>query len=47
LFLAQQAIEKCIKAVLAMNAIVYRRTHDLLLLESPGRRSRSGAACGA
>jgi hypothetical protein len=34
LFLGQQAIEKCIKAVLAMSAVVYRRTHDLLLLES-------------
>jgi HEPN domain-containing protein len=34
LFLAQQALEKCIKAVLAMKGLVYRRTHDLLLLES-------------
>ena len=34
LFLAQQALEKCIKAVLAMHGVVYRRTHDLLLLKS-------------
>ena len=32
LFLAQQAIEKAIKAVFAMHGVVYRRTHDLLLL---------------
>jgi hypothetical protein len=31
LFLAQQAIEKTFKAVLAMHGVVYRRTHDLLL----------------
>jgi hypothetical protein len=37
LFLAQQALEKCIKAVLAIHGIVYRRTHDLLLLESLAR----------
>jgi HEPN domain-containing protein len=34
LFLAQQALEKCIKAVLALKGVTYRRTHDLLLLES-------------
>lgn len=34
LFLAQQALEKSIKAVLATKGVVYRRTHDLLLLES-------------
>lgn len=32
LFLAQQAIEKSIKSVFAMHGVVYRRTHDLLLL---------------
>jgi len=32
LFLAQQAIEKSIKSVFAMRGVVYRRTHDLLLL---------------
>ena len=32
LFLAQQAIEKAIKSVFAMHGVVYRRTHDLLLL---------------
>jgi hypothetical protein len=32
LFLAQQAAEKAIKSVLAMHGVVYRRTHDLLLL---------------
>lgn len=31
LFLAQQALEKAIKAVLALHGVVYRRTHDLLL----------------
>lgn len=34
LFLAQQALEKGIKAVLAVRGVVFRRTHDLLLLES-------------
>lgn len=34
LFLAQQALEKCIKAGLAIHGVVYRRTHDLLLLKS-------------
>lgn len=34
LFLAQQALEKGIKAVLAARGVVFRRTHDLLLLES-------------
>ena len=34
LFLAQQAIEKAIKSVFAMRGVVYRRTHDLLLLET-------------
>lgn len=31
LFLAQQALEKSIKAVLAARSVVFRRTHDLLL----------------
>lgn len=34
LFLAQQALEKAYKAVLALHGVEYRRTHDLLLLES-------------
>ena len=34
LFLAQQALEKGSKAVLAAQGVVFRRTHDLLLLES-------------
>lgn len=34
LFLAQQVLEECVKAVLATKGVVYRRTHDLLLLES-------------
>lgn len=33
LFLAQQSIEKAIKAVLAQRQVTYRRTHDLVLLE--------------
>ncbi len=37
LFLAQQALEKAIKAVLALHDVVYRRTHDLLLLEALAR----------
>ena len=32
LFHAQQAVEKFIKAVLATQGVVYRRTHDLLEL---------------
>jgi HEPN domain-containing protein len=32
LFHAQQAAEKCIKAVLASQGIFYRRTHDLVQL---------------
>jgi len=32
LFHAQQAVEKFIKAVFAAQGLVYRRTHDLLLL---------------
>jgi HEPN domain-containing protein len=28
-FLSQQAIEKCVKAVLSLRGIRYRRTHDL------------------
>jgi HEPN domain-containing protein len=31
-FHAQQAIEKCLKAVLASNAIPFRKTHDLVEL---------------
>ncbi len=34
LFLAQQSLEKSIKAVLAARGVVHRRTHDLILLES-------------
>ena len=34
LFLAQQALEEAIKAVLALHGVVYRRTYDLLLLEA-------------
>jgi HEPN domain-containing protein len=34
LFLAQQSIEKTLKAMLALRGVSYRRTHDLLLLES-------------
>jgi HEPN domain-containing protein len=34
LFLAQQAVENAFKAALALQGIDYRRTHDLLLLES-------------
>jgi HEPN domain-containing protein len=37
LFLAQQALEKAVKAVLALHGVVYRRTHDLLLLEALAR----------
>lgn len=37
LFLAQQTLEKAIKAVLALHGVVYRRTHDLLLLEALAR----------
>ena len=37
LFLAQQALEKAFKAVLALHGVVYRRTHDLLLLEALAR----------
>jgi len=32
LFHAQQAAEKLIKAVLSLNAVAYRRTHDLVEL---------------
>ncbi len=34
LFLAQQSIEKCLKAALSVRGAVLRRTHDLLLLET-------------
>lgn len=34
LFLAQQSIEKALKAMLAIHGVAYRRTHDLVLLES-------------
>ena len=39
LFLAQQAIEKAIKSVFAMHGVVYRRTHDLLLLATLAREA--------
>lgn len=39
-FLAQQAVEKCIKAVLSLRGVRYRRTHDIAelidLLKSNG-----------
>lgn len=39
-FLAQQAVEKAIKAVLSHGAIVYRRTHDLTELIDLLRKNR-------
>lgn len=42
-FHAQQAVEKLLKALLAMNGIIYPKTHDiyplLRLLESSGERT--------
>ena len=39
LFLAQQAAEKLIKAVLSVNGVAYRRTHDLVELNELAARS--------
>lgn len=39
LFLAQQAIEKAIKCVFATRGVVYRRTHDLVLLTTLARQA--------
>ena len=39
LFHAQQAVEKSIKAALAAQGVVYRRTHDLLELKSLAERN--------
>jgi len=40
LFLAQQALEKGIKAVLAARGVVFRRTHDLIASDGTDSRAR-------
>ena len=45
-FLAQQAVEKAIKAVLSHRAIMYRRTHDLAeLIDLLGANAMPYPAC--